>query len=360
MIDTIQLGPPAIAEQRPRASAVQARAELDYDLARFAGGQPFESWELGSAARRAGRDAVWLRTRLREKVDAGLLAYDRDACAYRVIDRARVRVAAVVAETHLLVDTETDDEEIPAGACELCGGPYFHGGVIGHEAVRYCSVACAEDDRAEPAEGLTGVAELTRELSRAAGTSSVLVTVAPDGQTGAWSYAAPCTGVARIEVGAELLQHPHQVRLAGALAHEVAHEALGHTGRTSSWWDARVVFAITVVAAAVGSPWWILPVGLVAATVLHLIDLMGQRREEFAADAYSVELLDAAGLPGREIVTTTLEQVPDDGRWYRTLGWIIGSYPTQQDGRIPAWLSDQERPRGTRPQPHPIKNGALP
>ncbi|MER5317995.1 M48 family metalloprotease [Streptosporangium roseum] len=332
MIDTIQLGPPATAEQRPRASAVQARAELDYDLARFAGGQPFESWELGSAARRAGRDAVWLRTRLREKVDAGLLTYDRDACAYRVIDAHGVRVTALAAEAHLLVDTETDDEEIPAGACELCGGPYFHGGVIGHEAVRYCSVACAEDDRAEPAEGLTGVAELTRSLSRAAGTSSVLVTVAPDGQSDAWSYANPCTGVARIEVGAELLQHPHQVRLTGALAHEVAHQALGHT-QPPTFWDARVVAIATLVAAAVGSPWWILPVGLVAATVLHLIDLMGQRREELAADAHSIELLDAAGLPGQEIVTTTLEQVPDDGRWYRTLGWIIGSYPTVQARR---------------------------
>ena len=170
------------------------------------------------------------------------------------------------------------------------------------------------------------------DVIRAAGIPSVLVTVDPDGETGAWSYADPCTGTARIEIGAELLDQPNEVRLAGALAHEAAHLVLGHT-KPPTCWDARAVAIAALVSAAAGAPWWVLLVGLVGATVLHLVDLMGQRREEIAADAFSVTLLDAAGLPGREIVAATLAQIPDDTRWYRAVGWVVGSYPTATSRR---------------------------
>ncbi|GAA3096403.1 M48 family metalloprotease [Streptosporangium carneum] len=190
----------------------------------------------------------------------------------------------------------------------------------GEEAEASTPIPAASAEAAE-------LARLTGMLTRTATVDDVLVVIEPGLEDAAVSYTDPCTGVRRIGLGTGLLNGP-AARLHGALAHEVAHHALGHTHGSARGRDVRIVIALTMGAVLAGAPGWLMVLGLAAGVVLTLLERRDERREEIAADVYSVRLLDGAGLPGHSIVTTTLAEAPADPWWYRAGGWITGTHPT--------------------------------
>ncbi|GAA3039612.1 M48 family metalloprotease [Streptosporangium longisporum] len=184
-----------------------------------------------------------------------------------------------------------------------------------------------------------GLAELTGALARAAHAPAVLVVVDPALEDGALAHGSHCDPDAHITLGADLLAD--QTRLRGVLAHEIAHHALGHSqGLTqASWWQNVCWIGICTFVAAIvadSSAW--ADVALVVAIGAHLLAAREQRREEYQADAHSMQLLNAAGLDGHAIVTATLAALPQESRLYRLAGWIIGSHPTP-DARRRAFLA---------------------
>ncbi|MDP9870473.1 MULTISPECIES: M48 family metalloprotease [Streptosporangium] len=175
---------------------------------------------------------------------------------------------------------------------------------------------------------LPGLAELTSALACAVHAPAVLVTVDPTLEDGALAYGTGCDSVPRVVLGAELLAD--EMRLRGVLAHEIAHHALAHgRGAIHRWQIAsHVAGGAALAAVIIGLPVWMVLACAAAAIGAHLAAARVQRREEYDADTYSVQLLEAAGLDGRAIVATTLAAVPQETRWYRLAGWIGGSHPT--------------------------------
>lgn len=182
---------------------------------------------------------------------------------------------------------------------------------------------------APAAVDLPGLAELTAALARAAHVPGTLVVVDGDLEDGqAYTHTDTCTRAPQITLAADLLTGgPYP--LYGALAHEIAHRALGHlTGRRPWRWAAQVAGIAAVALVLTGYPWALAAATAAVMVAAHLVDAHRQRAEELAADAHSVQLLDAAGLPGRTIVAATLAQLPADGWWYCTAGWVGGCRPT--------------------------------
>ncbi|MET9064247.1 M48 family metalloprotease [Streptosporangium sandarakinum] len=193
---------------------------------------------------------------------------------------------------------------------------------------RHACAVLADAPSVQDEPSLAGLAELTSALAQAVYAPAVLVTVDPYLESDAMACSAECDPVPRVIVGADLL--PDETRLTGVLAHEIAHHALDHgQGAVRGWRRGSNLAAGTALAAvAVGLPTWaVLAVGATA-VVLRLFTARARRLEEYDADAYSVRLLDAAGLDGRAIVTATLATIPQESLWYRLVGWIGGSHPT--------------------------------
>lgn len=182
---------------------------------------------------------------------------------------------------------------------------------------------------APAATALQGLAELTADLTRAAHVPGTLVVVDGDLTDGqAYTHLDTCTRAPQITLAADLLTGgPYP--LYGALAHEIAHRALGHLTARRPWrWASHAAAVVTVAAVLTGYPWALAAATAAAMTAAHLLDARRQRAEELEADAHSVRLLDAVGLPGRDVVAATLDRLPADGWWYRTAGWVGGCHPT--------------------------------
>lgn len=176
---------------------------------------------------------------------------------------------------------------------------------------------------------LPGLAELTADLTRAAHVPGTLVVIDGDLTDGqAYTHTDTCTRAPQITLAADLLTGgPYP--LYGALAHEIAHRALGHLSPRRPWrWASEAAALAAIAAVLTGYPWGLAVAATVVMAAAHLLDAYRQRAEEMEADAHSVELLNAAGLPGRDVVAATLAQLPADGWWYRTVGWIGGGRPT--------------------------------
>ncbi|GGK94293.1 hypothetical protein Ppa06_64660 [Planomonospora parontospora subsp. parontospora] len=89
--------------------ADQAAAALDRALLDYADGQPIAIHRLGAVTAAAGRSRAWLYRSLRERAEAGILAYDANRDALRVTnaDALRARSKATPSRPadrgHLLV-----------------------------------------------------------------------------------------------------------------------------------------------------------------------------------------------------------------------------------------------------------------
>ncbi|GAA3158463.1 hypothetical protein GCM10010466_56510 [Planomonospora alba] len=181
-----------------------------------------------------------------------------------------------------------------------------------------------------PPIALAGLATLADTMRTAARLPGMLVYISPELGDNACA-GMQCAPAPVVGIGAALFD-ARAAALQGALAHEIAHHALGHTtdpvvpvlDRLTTAaavaavlaWPARLPLALVVILAAV-------------AAVLRLTSAWWQRRAEYAADAHAARLLDAAGLPGRPIVAVMLTaDLPGEPRWYGRGGWLIGSHPT--------------------------------
>jgi predicted Zn-dependent protease len=184
--------------------------------------------------------------------------------------------------------------------------------------------------RATDQARLTGLAA----LARAARVHGVVIVTDPALGVGALSYRSPCHQAPVVALGTDLLHPEAAVRLQGALAHEIAHHHAhlhapadrlwGHlpTATTIATCGAVVAMALGLLAAAA--------VLLAVAAACHLRQARRRRLEEYDADLTAVQLLDAAGLDGRQITLATLGEIAEQetSRWYRYIGWITSTHPT--------------------------------
>ncbi|MEV0237533.1 M48 family metalloprotease [Nonomuraea sp. NPDC050786] len=169
----------------------------------------------------------------------------------------------------------------------------------------------------------------------------VLVT---DHGIGDTAVATGCRGhsLPVVRLGVDLMTGPESIRYA-VLAHELAHQELGHTTRVlSSILERASVAAFIMLACTQGAVWaldvywWgsparnmvmLLVLGVLwAATALTAKAL--DRRAEYEADRRGVELLNAAGFPGldymREMVADTSKDEAPGTRWV----WILDAHPS--------------------------------
>ncbi|WP_157255050.1 M48 family metalloprotease [Nonomuraea typhae] len=319
------------------------------------------------------------------------------------------RIINAVDWPDLLATPDAEHQDDPAGErwreCAGCGTPFDHDGVPGRPGLLYCAPECEADDRddddqdddgqdAEPIEPaayqtrdadpgnvgevddrqdhdddrgqsgeddgeapawkamdveLVGLAMLTRTLSQAAGVDPVLVTLRTDlPEGGGESSVDPChRDVVRISLDAALLDQ--STRLCGVQAHEIAHQALGHSTRPRPWRRGARMLALLM---GVGLPivisyslWWMWAAALTLAGLFYLIDAAQARKEEKRADVLASRLLTRVGRDGFAITTATLAASPADGLAFRLVGWIFSSYPTRRARlRAVAAASPQQRP----------------
>jgi hypothetical protein len=188
--------------------------------------------------------------------------------------------------------------------------------------------------RAAAGGEVPGLAELAQALRRSAALPGVLILLDSDLGAGAEALSERCTSVPRVHLGRELADDADSAQLAGVVAHEIAHHALGHlthgAGSRALVW---LVWAAVAVAVVAHLPVVVVCVVAGCALAARVALAARRRRQEYDADAYSIHLLDGAGLDGQAIVTATLAHVPAEDAWYRTIGWLFGSHPTARARR---------------------------
>ncbi len=107
-------------------------------------------------------------------------------------------------------------------------------------------------------------------------------------------------GGGKFYVTAGLLQKANDEELRGVLAHEIAHEDLGHVARTQALGTGVQIGTILLDQILPGS-------GVVAPYVADLgIMKPYSRQEEYEADAHGVEILQRAGYDGKKVMADTL------------------------------------------------------
>jgi len=191
-----------------------------------------------------------------------------------------------------------------------------------------------------------GLAELVATLRTAAHLPGVLVIVDSDGATGAEATSMVCLPAPQIRLGADLLDEQHSMRLQGALAHEIAHHALGHLSGPTLWRRIAAGCGIgALLALATHLPAWLITALVVVAAVNHLLATQAIRLQEHDADLYAARLLEQVGRDGTAIVAATLTALPTPSLWERTVGRLTASHPTPAarlrvlaSGRVASWF----------------------
>jgi Zn-dependent protease with chaperone function len=96
-----------------------------------------------------------------------------------------------------------------------------------------------------------------------------------------------------------LLEKANDEQLAGVLAHELAHDDLNHVAKAQTIGTGLSVGAIILDQIFPG-------VGAIAPIAGRLVLNKYTQREEYAADQHGAEILQKAGMPGREVMANTL------------------------------------------------------
>ncbi len=113
-------------------------------------------------------------------------------------------------------------------------------------------------------------------------------------------------GSGQFYVTTGLLQKANEEQLRGVLAHEIAHEDLGHVAKTQALGTGLQIGTIILDQIIPGS-------GVVTPLVADLGVLRPfSRKEEYAADKHGAEILTRAGYNGKQVMADTL-------------GWLIKS-----------------------------------
>lgn len=154
-----------------------------------------------------------------------------------------------------------------------------------------------------------------------------------------------CHGAPVIPVGEGLLTGSRTVLGAAVLAHEVAHRELGHPTAPRIIGDSVVGLLGLIAALLIGLPALVPGALSVLLLLLQARRVLKRRREEYAADARAVDLLDRIGLDGRGCLLTLLTEVIGVDPWHlRWADWMVLTQPTAAR-RIRAL----EQARRTRP-----------
>ncbi|MEU9832730.1 M48 family metalloprotease [Streptosporangium sp. NPDC048047] len=187
-----------------------------------------------------------------------------------------------------------------------------------------------EHENASPTV-LAGLATLAATLGDAAGLPGLLVYVTDAFSDNACAEVRPCGAPLRVGIAADLLADGRQMSLYGALAHEIAHHALGHpAGWLVPALERITIWAMVAAGAAtsLAAPAWVVAVLAVLAVVAFLVSAWRRRADEYAADAHAAALLEAVGLPGAVIVAASLaDEITAEPRWYALGGWLLGGHP---------------------------------
>ena len=96
-----------------------------------------------------------------------------------------------------------------------------------------------------------------------------------------------------------LLEKANDQHLAGVLAHELAHDDLNHVAKAQTLGTGLSIGAVILDQIFPGA-------GAIAPIAGKLVINKYTQREEYAADQHGAEILQKAGMPGREIMADTL------------------------------------------------------
>lgn len=167
-------------------------------------------------------------------------------------------------------------------------------------------------------------------LRRLAGLPRLLVASSSSARGGARAdIPSDCTPGPTITLGVEALDEPPLVRLA-TLAHEIAHHALGHPGKTIAYvlaYAQRGALAGVLLAAGMGA-WSMVAACLVLALAVRLVNDATYRADEYAADAHALALLDRAGFNGETAMTAMFTaDIVRDPWWHVAGGWVLSGHP---------------------------------
>lgn len=111
---------------------------------------------------------------------------------------------------------------------------------------------------------------------------------------------AASAGKGEFYVTRGLLEKANDRQLAGVLAHEVAHDDLNHVAKAQAVGTGLSIGAVILDQILPGS-------GAIAPIAGRLVLNKYTQREEYAADQHGAEILQKAGLPGREVMAETLD-----------------------------------------------------
>ncbi len=96
-----------------------------------------------------------------------------------------------------------------------------------------------------------------------------------------------------------LLEKANDQQLAGVLAHELAHDDLHHVAKAQTLGTGLSIGAVILDQIFPGA-------GAIAPIAGQLVINKYTQREEYAADQHGAEILQKAGMPGREVMADTL------------------------------------------------------
>jgi Zn-dependent protease with chaperone function len=96
-----------------------------------------------------------------------------------------------------------------------------------------------------------------------------------------------------------LLEKANDQQLAGVLAHELAHDDLNHVAKAQTLGTGLSIGAVILDQIFPGA-------GAIAPIAGQLVINKYTQREEYAADQHGAEILQKAGLPGRDVMANTL------------------------------------------------------
>jgi Zn-dependent protease with chaperone function len=96
-----------------------------------------------------------------------------------------------------------------------------------------------------------------------------------------------------------LLEKANDEHLAGVLAHELAHDDLNHVAKAQTLGTGLSIGAVILDQIFPGA-------GAIAPIAGRLVINKYTQREEYAADQHGAEILQKAGLPGRQVMADTL------------------------------------------------------